>query len=39
MSRLTTAIVISWLVGVMCGVGISQTLFTGCDGSMQLEQP
>jgi hypothetical protein len=39
MSRIATAIVISWLVGAMCGYGIAQVLDTGCDNPTSVDQP
>jgi hypothetical protein len=38
MSKLTTAIVISWLVGGVCGFGIAQVFNTGCDQLPNVEQ-
>jgi hypothetical protein len=39
MSKLTTVIVISWLVGVVCGFGMTQMLSTGCDNPASVDQP
>ena len=39
MSKLTSAIVISWLVGVVCGYGLVQVFDTGCDNPTSVDQP
>jgi hypothetical protein len=39
MSKLGMAVVISWLVGTLCGYGIAQVFDTGCDQPTNIEQP